>query len=161
MPCRFVVCSLLLVGVAAMLGGINRFFVMPPWLAPESSGNAAPEVLPMRFKRILWIEALVLLAVVVLAAAAGVVLEVTVVLDPGLVHVAEAHNHADLDPGPDHGAGQDPGLDLVPGQGPFPGRGPVVGAALDREVSAEVAPDHGPVLGPEVAAGVVPGPRLK
>jgi copper resistance protein D len=62
------VAKLLLVGVAAMLGGINRFFVMPPWLAPESSGNAAPEVLPMRFKRILWIEALVLLAVVVLAA---------------------------------------------------------------------------------------------
>lgn len=100
-------------------------------------------------------------AVVVLAAAAEVVLEVTVVLDPGLAHVAEAHSHADLDPGPDHGAGQDPGLDLVPGQGPSPGRGLVVGAALDREVSAEVAPDHGPVLGPEVAAGVVPGPRRK
>ena len=62
------VAKLLLVGVAAMLGGINRFVVMPPWLARESAGNAAPELLPMRFKRILWIEALVLLAVVVLAA---------------------------------------------------------------------------------------------
>jgi putative copper resistance protein D len=62
------VAKLLLVGVAAMLGGINRFFVMPPWLASESTGTAVPELLPMRFKRILWIEALVLLAVVVLAA---------------------------------------------------------------------------------------------
>jgi putative copper resistance protein D len=62
------VAKLLLVGVAAMLGGINRFVVMPPWLARESAGNAAPELLPMRFKRILWIEALVLLTVVVLAA---------------------------------------------------------------------------------------------
>ena len=100
-------------------------------------------------------------AVVVLAAAVGVALGVTVVLDPGLVHVAEAHNHADPDPGPDRGVGQDPGLDLVPGQGPFPGQGPVVGAALDREVSAEVAPDHDPVLGPEVAVGAVLGPRRK
>ena len=62
------VAKLVLVGIAAMLGGINRFFVMPPWLARESTGTAVPELLPMRFKRILWIEALVLLAVVVLAA---------------------------------------------------------------------------------------------
>ena len=60
--------KLLLVGVAAMLGGFNRFFVMPPWLAAESAGKAAPERLPVRFRQILWIEALVLLAVVVLAA---------------------------------------------------------------------------------------------
>ncbi|WP_440963180.1 copper resistance D family protein [Massilia sp. GER05] len=62
------VAKLLLVGIAAVLGGINRFFVMPPWLARESTGTAVPELLPMRFKRILWIEALVLLAVVILAA---------------------------------------------------------------------------------------------
>ncbi|MDN4059185.1 CopD family protein [Massilia sp. YIM B02769] len=60
--------KLLLVGAAAMLGGFNRFFVMPPWLARESTGNATPEHFPARFRRILWIEALVLLAVVVLAA---------------------------------------------------------------------------------------------
>ena len=62
------VAKLLMVGVAAMLGGFNRFFVMPPWLAIESAGNAAPALLPARFKRIIWIEAVVLLAVVVLAA---------------------------------------------------------------------------------------------
>ena len=60
--------KLLLVGVAAMLGGFNRFFVMPPWLARESAGDAAPGTFPLRFKRILWIEASILLAVVVLAA---------------------------------------------------------------------------------------------
>jgi putative copper resistance protein D len=62
------VAKLLLAGVAAMLGGFNRFIVMPPWLARESAGNAAPGVLPTRFRRVLWIEAVVLMAVVVLAA---------------------------------------------------------------------------------------------
>jgi len=62
------VAKLLLVGVAAMLGGFNRFFVMPPWLVIESAGNAAPAYLPARFRRIIWVEAVVLLAVVVLAA---------------------------------------------------------------------------------------------
>jgi putative copper resistance protein D len=62
------VAKVLLVGVAAVLGGFNRFFVMPPWLTRESAGNAAPAFLPARFRLILWIEALVLLAVVVLAA---------------------------------------------------------------------------------------------
>lgn len=62
------VAKLLLVGVAAMLGGFNRFFVMRPWLARESTGHAAAEVLPLRFRRVLWIEAVVLLAVVVVAA---------------------------------------------------------------------------------------------
>jgi putative copper resistance protein D len=62
------VAKLLLVGAAAMLGGFNRFFVMPPWLASESAGKAAPDVLPARFRRILWIEAVILVAVVVLAA---------------------------------------------------------------------------------------------
>jgi putative copper resistance protein D len=41
---------------------------MPPWLANEAAGKAVPENLPARFRRILWIEALVLVAVVVLAA---------------------------------------------------------------------------------------------
>jgi putative copper resistance protein D len=62
------VAKVLLVGVAAVLGGFNRFFVMPPWLMRESVGNAAPAFLPARFRLILWIEALVLLVVVVLAA---------------------------------------------------------------------------------------------
>ena len=62
------VAKLLLVGAAAMLGGFNRFFVMPPWLARESAGQAAPARLPARFRQILWIEGLVLLAVLVLAA---------------------------------------------------------------------------------------------
>jgi putative copper resistance protein D len=62
------VAKLLFVGAAAMLGGFNRFFVMPPWLARESAGHAAPERLPERFRHILWIAGLVLLAVLVLAA---------------------------------------------------------------------------------------------
>jgi putative copper resistance protein D len=60
--------KLLLVAIAAMLGGINRFFVMPPWLARESAGNAALPLLAKRFRYILWIEALVLVVVVALAA---------------------------------------------------------------------------------------------
>lgn len=62
------IAKLLLVGVAAALGGYNRFLVMPPWLTLERAGNAAPAVLPERFRRILWVEALVLLVVVMLAA---------------------------------------------------------------------------------------------
>jgi putative copper resistance protein D len=62
------VAKVLLVGAAAAMGGFNRFIVMPPWLANESAGIAAPARLPTRFKRILWIEGLVLLVVVVLAA---------------------------------------------------------------------------------------------
>lgn len=62
------VAKVLLVGAAAVLGGFNRFFVMPPWVARESAGDAAAEVFPQRFKRVLWIEAVVLLAVVALAA---------------------------------------------------------------------------------------------
>lgn len=60
--------KLLLAGVAAMLGGVNRFIVMPPWRAREALGQAAADTLPLRFRRILWIEALALLAVVLLAA---------------------------------------------------------------------------------------------
>jgi putative copper resistance protein D len=62
------VAKLLLVGVAALLGGFNRFVVMPPWLARESAGGAAPAQLPHRFRRVLQVEALVLLAVVLAAA---------------------------------------------------------------------------------------------
>jgi putative copper resistance protein D len=62
------VAKLLLAGIAALLGGFNRFFVMPPWLAHESAGKAVPELFPVRFRRVLWIEAVVLLAVVLLAA---------------------------------------------------------------------------------------------
>ena len=60
--------KLLLVGVAVALGGFNRFYVMPPWLARECAGEAAPALLPVRFQRVLWIEALVLVAVVAAAA---------------------------------------------------------------------------------------------
>jgi putative copper resistance protein D len=62
------VATVLLVGLAAALGGFNRFFVMPPWPWQESAGIAAPAFLPTRFKRILWVEALVLLMVIVLSA---------------------------------------------------------------------------------------------
>jgi putative copper resistance protein D len=62
------VAKVLLVGVAAALGGFNRFFVMPPWLSRESAGDAAAEAFPLRFRRIVRIEAVVLLAVVALAA---------------------------------------------------------------------------------------------
>jgi copper resistance protein D len=65
---NMLVAKLLLVGAAASLGGFNRFFVMRPWLARESADDAAPDAFPLRFKRIVWIEGLVLLAVVVLAA---------------------------------------------------------------------------------------------
>jgi putative copper resistance protein D len=60
--------KLLLVGVAALLGGVNRWIVMPAWLAAEPVGGPAPHAWPARFRRILWTEALVLLAVLVLAA---------------------------------------------------------------------------------------------
>jgi len=62
------IAKLVFVGVAALLGGFNRFVVMPPWLERESAGSAVAELLPARFRRVLWIEALVLLVVVVLAA---------------------------------------------------------------------------------------------
>ena len=62
------VAKVLVVGVAAALGGFNRFCVLPAWLARESAGDAAPALLPARFRHVLWIEAAVLLAAVVLAA---------------------------------------------------------------------------------------------
>jgi putative copper resistance protein D len=60
--------KLLLVGVAALLGGFNRFVVMPPWLAREAIGGVAPAAVPIRFKRVLTTEAFVLTAIVVVAA---------------------------------------------------------------------------------------------
>lgn len=65
---RTLVAKVLVVGVAAALGGFNRFCVLPAWLARESAGDAAPALLPARFRHVLWIEAAVLLAAVVLAA---------------------------------------------------------------------------------------------
>ncbi|NIA56171.1 hypothetical protein HAV22_21290 [Massilia sp. TW-1] len=62
------VAKLLLVAVAALLGGVNRFFVMPPWLAREAAGDSAAPALPRRFRHVVWIEAAVLLAVVAAAA---------------------------------------------------------------------------------------------
>jgi putative copper resistance protein D len=60
--------KVLVVGLAAALGGFNRFAVLPAWLARESAGDAAPAILPARFRHVLWIEGAVLLAAVVLAA---------------------------------------------------------------------------------------------
>ena len=65
---NILVAKVLVVGVAAALGGFNRFFVMPPWRACESGGAAAADVFPVRFRRILWMEGWVLLAAVMLAA---------------------------------------------------------------------------------------------
>jgi putative copper resistance protein D len=56
--------KLVLVGAAAAMGGINRFFVMPGLAAGEVPGQRAA----MRFRTVLRAEALVLLAVLVVAA---------------------------------------------------------------------------------------------
>jgi putative copper resistance protein D len=66
--CNILVAKLLLVAVAAILGGVNRYFVMPAWLAHESAGEPAPERSPARFRRILRVEGAVLLAAVAAAA---------------------------------------------------------------------------------------------
>ena len=60
--------KLLFVGLAAMLGGFNRFVVMPPWLARERDGYDASETLPRRFRLVLLVEAVLLLAALMLAA---------------------------------------------------------------------------------------------
>jgi putative copper resistance protein D len=62
------VAKLVFVGAAAMLGGFNRFVVMPPWLANERSGRPASDSLPRRFRLVLLVEAAVLLAVLIVAA---------------------------------------------------------------------------------------------
>jgi copper resistance protein D len=60
--------KLAFVGLAALLGGFNRFFVMPPWLEHERVGREAGAALPRRFRLILQLEAAMLLAALVLAA---------------------------------------------------------------------------------------------
>jgi putative copper resistance protein D len=60
--------KLVFVGAAAMLGGFNRFVVMPPWLANERSGRPASDSLPRRFRVVLLVEAAVLLVVLLVAA---------------------------------------------------------------------------------------------
>jgi putative copper resistance protein D len=60
--------KLVLVACAALLGAVNRFIVMPPWLARECAGQAARQALPKRFRRVLQAEGVVLLAVLMLAA---------------------------------------------------------------------------------------------
>jgi putative copper resistance protein D len=62
------VVKLLLVGAAIALGGVNRFFVMPPLLArPQGTARTAPNP-QLRFVHVLRMEALVLLLVFVAAA---------------------------------------------------------------------------------------------
>lgn len=58
--------KLALVGAAALLGGANRFVVMPGLLAALRSGAGEPGA--RRFARVLQVEALVLVAVLVAAA---------------------------------------------------------------------------------------------
>jgi putative copper resistance protein D len=60
--------KVLLVGVAIGLGGINRFFVMPPLLAGLRNPRHPAPGLHRRFVRVLRIEAAVLLLVFVAAA---------------------------------------------------------------------------------------------
>lgn len=60
--------KLALVAAAAMLGGFNRFIVMPKLLAAVRSGDSAARLATRRFTSVLRIESGVLLAVLVLAA---------------------------------------------------------------------------------------------
>jgi putative copper resistance protein D len=62
------VAKLVFVGLAAILGGFNRFVVMPSWLERESAGQPAGEALPSRFRLVLLVEAVMLLVVLMLAA---------------------------------------------------------------------------------------------
>jgi putative copper resistance protein D len=59
--------KLVLVGLAAAMGGFNRFFVIPALIASEQAAAAA-NAAAARFRRVLLLETLVLLAVLVLAA---------------------------------------------------------------------------------------------
>jgi putative copper resistance protein D len=61
------VAKLAFVALAAALGGYNRFVVMPPWLGHESAGGPPAPYLLLRFRRVLQVEAAVLLAALVLA----------------------------------------------------------------------------------------------
>lgn len=55
------------VGLAVLLGGFNRFFVMPPWVSAESAGAPVGPALPRRFRLVLQAEAFVLVAALALA----------------------------------------------------------------------------------------------
>lgn len=59
--------KLAVVGLAALLGGVNRFFVMPAWLAREGAGQEPAPELPRRFRLVLQVEAAVLLVALFLA----------------------------------------------------------------------------------------------
>ncbi len=61
-------CKLALVAIAVLLGGFNRFFVMPSLLAGLRERDAGSSRPLQRFTRILRVEAMVLLAVLVAAA---------------------------------------------------------------------------------------------
>jgi copper resistance protein D len=56
-----------LVGSAALLGGVNRFFVMPRWSAIERTGATAPLTMALRFRWIVLVEILVLAGALALA----------------------------------------------------------------------------------------------
>lgn len=60
--------KLSLVAIAAVLGGFNRFFVMPSLLAGWRAPHVGAEQRLRRFRLVLRIEAIVLLAVLVAAA---------------------------------------------------------------------------------------------
>lgn len=64
---RTLLAKLAVVGLAVLLGGFNRFFVMPGWLAAETAGRTAAPLLARRFKLVLKVEGLVLFAALVLA----------------------------------------------------------------------------------------------
>lgn len=64
---RTLLAKLAVVALAVALGGINRFLVMPGWLALETMGRAAPPLPAQRFRLVLRIEALVLLSALTLA----------------------------------------------------------------------------------------------
>jgi putative copper resistance protein D len=65
---RLLLAKLALVGIAVLLGGFNRFIVMPPWLSLESTGRAPAAWMPRRFQMVLQVEAVVLLAAMLIAA---------------------------------------------------------------------------------------------
>ncbi|GAB3414282.1 CopD family protein [Massilia agilis] len=59
--------KLALVAVAVLLGGVNRFIVMPPWILSEGAGRPAAATLPRRFRLVLQIEATILIAALAMA----------------------------------------------------------------------------------------------
>ncbi|GAB3431775.1 CopD family protein [Massilia solisilvae] len=59
--------KLALVAVAVVLGGVNRFVVMPPWLLSEGAGRPVAATLPCRFRLVLQIETVILIAALVMA----------------------------------------------------------------------------------------------